>query len=543
MKNKLILTLATIYFVTFFLAAAIISYITGNFNKAIIPIFATSTIFTIIISILLSFYLNKLFSNIDEFTFKVSRIAQGELALRLSEDGFIKSIAIHVNKIINNSKKVLCEIGEVADKNKELSLTIMENCKNTEKASNEIATSMLSIAEGTNEQSGAAVTTDEQMKQMSENNMYILEQTDKTKETAKEMMEIVKANGELFDNLINNIKKSGDTTSALASTVEQLESEANKIVNITNVVTDISSRTNLLALNAAIEAARAGEHGKGFSVVAEEVRKLSEQSSESALEIKKLIENITSTIGTITKETNNQVVEIENTLEYADESKTSFTKIVESTESTYTAIEKINELTANSMEITSKVAILVEKISCSTQEAGAFSEEVSASCEEQLASMHEMNLLVEKMNTTAENMEVTLKSFAKNVEVGEKERGFIKEGLKVLESINNEMNKESISIDNGSNFLIAKAKTHPQYELISTINSQGIMVSASVSTNLGNDFTYRPYFKIALEGKEYYTDAYISNTTFNYCITVSRPFKDQKGHTAGVIMADICIES
>ncbi|MBV7274165.1 methyl-accepting chemotaxis protein [Clostridium sp. PL3] len=556
MKNKIILWLTTMLFVTFLVSNMTISYILSlilknNDNSGILYVFnpriiltiiGITAIFTILALVILSICINNMFMNVDAFKEKLTIIANGELSIRVSEKGFLGVIAKDINKVINNTKRVLCQVGEVSDKNRELALIIMDNSESTEKASNEIATSVHSIAEGTNQQSHAAILSDENVKKMAKNNNIIMEQAEKTKLVASEMIETVKTNTELFDNLIGNIKNTGDMTTKLASNIYQLHTEADKIKNITNVVTEISERTNLLALNAAIEAARAGEQGKGFSVVADEVRKLAEQSSDSAGEIKKLIENITLTIENITSETNDQVKEIEKDIKFAHESKDSFDKIVKSTQSTFDSIKQINELSMSSMEITSTVTKLVEEISYSTQEAGAFTQEVSAACEEQLSSMQEMNKLVEKMNTTADNIDTVLNSFIKNISVGEKQMSLINEGFKTLKNLNQDINKQNILIENATSFFREKAKFYPQFELISTISKEGIMVSASVDTNIGNDFTYRPYFKLALQGQEYFTEPYISNTTFNYCITVSQPFKDSRGNIVGVIMADICIE-
>jgi methyl-accepting chemotaxis protein len=83
------------------------------------------------------------------------------------------------------------------------------------------------------------------------------------------------------------------------SSINQLVSRFNKVNEIVGLITNIDTQTNLLALNAAIEAARAGEHGKGFSVVAVEIRKLSEMTKKSTTDISLLIESIKSDTKTV----------------------------------------------------------------------------------------------------------------------------------------------------------------------------------------------------------------------------------------------------
>jgi methyl-accepting chemotaxis protein len=107
--------------------------------------------------------------------------------------------------------------------------------------------------------------------------------SDLTNQSAKNGYEVVNKTVNEIDNLNNFIKKSVDE-------IENLSNSSNEIEKITEIISDIANQTNLLALNAAIEAARAGEYGRGFSVVAMEIRKLSEKTQQATKDIKNSIE-------------------------------------------------------------------------------------------------------------------------------------------------------------------------------------------------------------------------------------------------------------
>ncbi|WP_164462106.1 methyl-accepting chemotaxis protein [Bacillus sp. FJAT-42376] len=125
------------------------------------------------------------------------------------------------------------------------------------------------------------------------------------------------------------------------SIIQELGRHSEQIDHIVRMITTISEQTNLLALNAAIEAARAGEHGKGFAVVADEVRKLAEESKNSAAEISHMVHSIQTETGKAVESMNVNKKKIADGLFYTNDAKTALSNIVQSIQETFAKGEAV----------------------------------------------------------------------------------------------------------------------------------------------------------------------------------------------------------
>lgn len=209
-------------------------------------------------------------------------------------------------------------------------------------------------------------------------------------------------------NLSDSINVVSDSFDTVRAKVIQLDRHVEQVNNITNIINSIAEQTDLLALNAAIESARAGEVGKGFSVVAEEIRKLAEKSKSSAKDINLLISDINRESQLVVKTTDLGKGSLNNQTALIEESIKSFTMILQAIDTILPRVEEINKSIEN---INNDKKLIVSK----TMDVSGASEENAASAEEIAASVHQINSASNGVASSAQALSCLTKSMMDNV--------------------------------------------------------------------------------------------------------------------------------
>ena len=217
------------------------------------------------------------------------------------------------------------------------------------------------------------------------------EQTIHTLEAANGGLETV----QLAEKRMQEIRRANELTQQM---VNRLSNQSLEIEKITRSITAITEQTNLLALNAAIEAARAGEHGKGFAVVAAEVRKLAEESKQSAIQIQTVVRDIQRDTEQVESAFEESSVHVENGVSQMGEVAEAFREIVSVIEETSRQMSEIAAATEEVSANTTEVAVSVEDMSSNAVSTQRSVEEAGANVEEQLAAIQEINGIAETMS-------------------------------------------------------------------------------------------------------------------------------------------------
>ncbi|SMC32767.1 methyl-accepting chemotaxis protein [Sporomusa malonica] len=369
----------------------------------------------ILVVVILTWYFSRKIANrLIVMLRQITQLAEGDLRKSTVVDNSSdeigqlgRAINIMAEKLSDVMRKVAYSSEQVAASAEQLK----SGAEQSAQGACQVAESITEVAAGTEKQTAAVNKTVLAIDRISVDIKQTATTVNNVESTANIAANAANAGGRVIENAVSQMNNIEQKVTRSAQVVVKLGERSKEIGQIVDTIAGIAGQTNLLALNAAIEAARAGEQGRGFAVVADEVRKLAEQSEAAAKQIAMLISEIQGDTDEAVKAMNEGTNEVKIGAEVVNTAGQAFAEIIASvngvTHQVAGITAAIQKITTGSQEIINAI----QEIEGISNDTASQTQNVSAVTEEQSASMEEIAAASNSLAQMAQDLQSIVAKF------------------------------------------------------------------------------------------------------------------------------------
>ena len=364
---------------------------------------------------LIGFFITKMITKpLTAIVLSCEELATGDFRdkpRRLVQKDEIGQLADVLGKMKGSLRTVLKQVNESAEQVAASSEELTASAEQSAQASNQVAASISEVATGAEKQVNAINETTAILEKMTTSLQQVDTNTNLAAEKSTQAVEKSKIGSLSVTKAVNQMIKIEQTVNNSAKVVTKLGERSKEIGQIVDTISGIAGQTNLLALNAAIEAARAGEQGRGFAVVADEVRKLAEQSHDAAKKIAALINEIQGDTDKAVIAMSEGTREVEIGTEVVTTAGHAFEEIAILVTEVSNQVKQTSAVLLQ-MESGSRIIVSsVKEVDSLSKKASGEAQTVSAATEEQSASMEEIASSSQSLAKMAQDLQEAVSKF------------------------------------------------------------------------------------------------------------------------------------
>lgn len=364
-----------------------------------------------IVLLLANIFTNRILKLIDNLKDRMYKAGSGDLTVRcqVNHSDEIGDLYSYFNVMVSRQSEMINNLKETIEVLSRVSEEVAAASLQVDSSLEEIVTNMDKLAKESQDGIDSIVETSQVILELSSLIQISKELALRTESNSLSTLKTAESGKRTIEEAMDSMAKIDKKTDGMESLIEEFTNYLKDITRVSNTINGLAEQTNLLALNASIEAARAGEAGRGFTVVAEEIRQLAEQSNKEATEVGHLVEKIEAITAELINSSNESRNEVEKGIQVSKKGVESLENIIKAVNNTVKDIREIVAVTEDEVASSDKIIDLIDCIATTIETTAANTEEVAAAAEEIYAAMEDVSHSTQNTRKASKEIEAMIK--------------------------------------------------------------------------------------------------------------------------------------